>query len=216
MKKRSPKPEALAKQISASTAEDGPPGQTAGGAGTAAGRAGAPEWPDICGNFDIRIDRDGVWFYQGSPIGRLPMVKLFATVLRRDAEGAFWLVTPVEAGRIEVEDAPFVAVELQASGKGRQQVVTLRTNLDHIVTVDAAHPIRVDQDPATGEPRPYVTVRDGLEARILRSVFYHLVELGVDAPADLAATAGQVIGVWSAADFFPLGRLDDGPLGASE
>jgi hypothetical protein len=155
-----------------------------------------------CGDFDMRIARDGTWFYRGSPIGRKPLVKLFSTVLRRE-DGEFWLVTPVERGRILVDDAPFVAVEVNAVGQDRDQRLTFRTNVDDEVTVDAEHPIRVDHDPESGQPRPYVTVRHGLEARILRPVYYHLVELGAFAEIDGA----EQLGVWSAGQFFPLGRV---------
>jgi len=156
-----------------------------------------------CGDFDMRIARDGTWFYRGSPIGRKPLVKLFSTVLRRE-NGEFWLVTPVERGRILVDDAPFVAVEVDAAGDGRDRRLTFRTNVDDTVTVDAAHPIRVDHDPASGEPSPYITVRDGLEARILRPVYYHLVEMGEFAEVDGA----EQLGVWSCGRFFPLGRVE--------
>lgn len=165
----------------------------------------APDFTQLpsCGDFDMRIASDGTWFYRGSPIGRKPLVKLFSTVLRRE-NGEFWLVTPVERGRILVDDAPFVAVEVDAAGKGRDSRLTFRTNVDDIVTLDAAHPIRVDHDPASGEPRPYITVRDGLEARILRPVYYHLVEMGEFAEVDGA----EQLGVWSCGRFFPLGRID--------
>jgi hypothetical protein len=151
----------------------------------------------------MRIARDGTWFYRGSPIGRKPLVKLFSTVLRRE-NGEFWLVTPVERGRILVDDAPFVAVEVDAVGAGAERRLTFRTNVDDIVTADEAHPIRVDHDPASGAPRPYITVRDGLEALILRPVYYHLVELGEFAVLDGA----EQLGVRSCGRFFPLGRID--------
>ena len=154
-----------------------------------------------CGDFDIRIARDGTWFHQGSPIGRKRLVRLFASVLRREADGGFWLVTPVERGRVIVDDAPFVAVELAASGTGRRQTLRFRTNIDDWVEADAAHPIRVAQAPDSGEPRPYILVRDGLEALIARSVYYHLVELGVE-----REDGGEtVLGVWSKETFFSLG-----------
>jgi hypothetical protein len=158
----------------------------------------------LCGDFDMRIARDGTWFYRGSPIARKPLVKLFSTVLRREDDGDYWLVTPAERGRVQVDDAPFTAVELMASGNGQEQVLSFRTNVDDVVTVDAQHPIHVDYVTGEGEPSPYVTVRDGLEALILRSVFYHLVELG-DA---CRMEGGEVFGVWSKGDFFPLGNLD--------
>lgn len=139
---------------------------------------------DICGDLDIRIGRDGTWFYHGTPIGRKALVKLFSTVLQRDANGEYWLVTPVEKGRIEVEDVPFVAVELIVEGAGSQRLLKLRTNVDDIVAVDAEHPLRVTHESASGEPRPYVLVRDGLEARLNRPVFYELVELGEERRRD--------------------------------
>jgi hypothetical protein len=156
-----------------------------------------------CGVFDIRIDREGQWFYHGSPITRKELVKLFASVLKRDAEGRYLLETPAERGVIEVEDAPFLAVELTSTGDGRNRSLTFRTNLDEIVMADAAHPLRVEEDPATGEPKPYVLVRDRLEARLTRAVYYELVELGAE-----EQHAGEPrFGVWSAGRFFALGSL---------
>jgi hypothetical protein len=160
------------------------------------------------GHFDIRIDRSGTWHYRGSPINRKELVCLFASVLRREPDGSYVLETPVERGRIEVEDAPFVAVEMwwrdcvcpeAAAGKPRQ-CLTFRTNLDEIVTADAEHPIRVHLCPRTREPRPYVTVRPGLEAKINRAVFYELVAL-----AQPETVGGrEVLGVWSEGVFFPI------------
>ena len=148
----------------------------------------------------MRIARDGTWHYRGSPINRKPLVKLFSSVLRRETDGSYWLVTPVERGRISVEDAPFTAVELDAHGRGREQVLSFRTNLDEQVEAGAEHPIRIELDPDSGEPRPYIMVRDGLEALLLRQVFYQLVELAV--PSD---DREEVMGVWSKGRFFPLG-----------
>ncbi|HZB93376.1 MAG TPA: DUF1285 domain-containing protein [Stellaceae bacterium] len=158
--------------------------------------------PVDCGHFDITIARDGTWHYRGSPIHRLPLVRLFSTVLRREADGSFWLQTPAERGRITVEDAPFVAVELSRSGEGQQQELIFRTNIDDTVAADEAHPLRVVNDSATG-PRPYVLVRNGLEARLTRPVFYELVELGREERVGDAT----LFGVWSKGRFFPLGRL---------
>lgn len=155
----------------------------------------------FCGDFDIRIGRDGTWYYQGSPIGRKPLVKLFASVLRREADGSYWLVTPYERGRILVDDAPFVAVECDIEGEGRAQRLVFRTNLDERVTADAEHPLRVAEKEG-GEPSPYVLVRPGLEALIARSVYYQLVERAVTAP-----DSPQTLGLWSGGRFFPLGRL---------
>jgi hypothetical protein len=167
-----------------------------------AGQLGDTPLPPICGDFAMRIDRNGTWYYQGSPIGRPALVKLFSTVLRKDADGVHWLTTPVENGRIEVEDAPFVAVEMMAEGSGSSQIIRFRTNVDDIVTLDEAHPLRVSHDPANAEPRPYVHIRKGLEARILRPVYYHLVERG-EADRDDPTN----FGIWSSGRFFSLGTL---------
>ena len=170
-----------------------------------------------CGHFDIRIDRNGGWHYRNSPIGRKELVCLFASVLRREQDGSYWLETPVERGRIEVEDAPFVAVEMcwrdcvpedEAAGKPRQ-CLTFRTNLDEIVTADADHPIRVHLCPRTREPRPYVLVRPGLEAKINRAVFYELVALAQPEIVD----GREVLGVWSEGVFFPIDEVASGEVG---
>lgn len=163
---------------------------------------GGPD--ETCGDFDMRIARDGTWYYRGSPIGRKPLVRLFSTVLRRDEAGGYWLVTPVERGRILVDDAPFVAVAMEVAGEGAGRQLTFTTNLDHVVAAGSDHPIRVAIDPDTGEPSPYVLVRDGLEALIARPVFYDLVEL-----AEERGTAGTgELGVWSGGRFFTLGRME--------
>lgn len=173
----------------------------------------APRQKRDCGDFSIRIAKDGTWHYRGSPIGRKELVCLFASVLRREPDGSYWLETPVERGRIEVEDAPFVAVEMwwrdcaaeDGCGCGQpRQCLTFRTNLDEIVTADAAHPIRVQIDPRTREPRPYITIRPGLEARICRAVFYEMVALAEAERLD----GRDVLGVWSEGVFFP---IDDHP-----
>jgi hypothetical protein len=172
--------------------------------------------PGPCGEFDIRIAQDGTWFYHGSPITRKPLVKLFAGVLKRDDMGDYWLQTPIEKGRIKVDDAPFVAVELTVSGSGREQELIFRTNLDDNVTAGPEHHIRVMTDTVTKEPRPYVLVRDGLEALIARPVFYQLVDLGAEEPGveergkmrDSSPGRGLRFGVWSRSVFFPLGQLD--------
>lgn len=173
--------------------------------GTELKRLGGPE---LCGDIDIRIGRDGTWFYHGSPIGRKPLVKLFASVLQRDEDGDFYLVTPVEKARIQVDDAPFTAVEMTVSGAGQEQVLAFRTNVDEIVTAGPDRPIRVETDPETGEPSPYVLVRDGLEALIVRAVFYDLVNIGTETTVDGAA----MLGVWSGGAFFSIGALEEGAL----
>ncbi len=160
-----------------------------------------PLGPQLCGDIDMRIGRDGTWFYHGSPIGRKPLVKLFAGALHRDDDGDYWLETPVEKCRIRVDDAPFTAVEMVVDGAGRDRRIWFRTNLDEKVMVDAAHPIRVAVDVVTSEPSPYVWLRDGLEALIVRAVFYDLVELGEE-----AEIGGEtVLGVWSCGEFFIIG-----------
>jgi hypothetical protein len=160
--------------------------------------------PADCGDLDMRIARDGTWYYHNSPIGRAPLVRLFASVLRRDDDGVYWLVTPAERGRIEVEEAPFLAVELDATGTGREQELIFRTNLDEIVTAGSNHPLRVVAD-ATGEPHPYLLVRNGLEAKLARPVFYQLVDLGIEEEIG----GGKLFGVWSGNIFFRLGMLAD-------
>jgi len=172
----------------------------------AAGPRMGPE-DAVCGDLDIRIDRNGTWFYQGSPIGRKELVKLFASVLSRDEDGNYWLITPVEKGRIEVEDAPFLAVEMWADGSGHGQTLRLRTNIHDTVTVDTDHPITVTVDPETGALSPYVVVRDRIPALISRPIYYQLVELGVEEEVDRE----NLYGVWSSGTFFPLGKLDETP-----
>lgn len=161
---------------------------------------GGPPPPVLLGDLQMRIARDGTWFHQGSPIARLPLVRLFASALRLEEDGQYWLVTPAERGRIAVEDVPFVAVEVRAEGAGRDQRLIFRSNLDEEAIAGEAHPLRIATEPASGATIPYILIRDGLEARILRPVFYHLVEFGEQ--------NGEQFGVWSSGRFFPLGRLD--------
>ena len=157
-----------------------------------------------CGRIDMRIARDGRWFYHGTPIGRQEMVRLFASVLTRRSDGSYWLVTPAEEGEIAVEDAPFLAVEMAAEGEGRAARLSFRTNVDDWVPLDSLHPLRVDLD-RPGSP-PYILVREGLEARLARPVYYHLAELAVEEER----AEGRVLGIWSDRLFFPLGRADQG------
>ena len=170
---------------------------------SSASRSGRPP-PIELRDLDMRIARDGTWFYRGSPIKRLPLVKLFASVLRREGDGSFWLVTPAERGRVVVEDAPFIAVAVDKQSAGREQALIFRTNLDEIVTAGPEHPLRIETA-VDGTPAPYVLVRPGLEARLLRPVFYELVELGVE-----ETVAGDTqFGVWSGGMFFRLGDPGD-------
>jgi hypothetical protein len=142
--------------------------------------------PPFCGDLDIRIARDGRWYYMGTPIGRPAMVQLFSSVIRRDGDDYF-LVTPVEKVGIQVEDVPFVAVRLEIDGQGKEQVLRFVTNVE---------------DEVEAGPEPYVHVRANLEALIHRNVFYQLVDLAVPCEID-----GQDwLGVWSGGKFFPIGR----------
>jgi hypothetical protein len=151
----------------------------------------------------MRIARDGTWYYRGSPIGRPALVKLFAGVLRREG-GDYFLVTPAERGRIEVEDVPFLAVALEVRGSGRTQELVFRTNLDDIVVADGEHPLRFEARGSGDERIPYILVRNGLEARLARPVFYELVALGGEEPFGGEAAYG----VWSRNRFFSLGMID--------
>ena len=169
-----------------------------------AGRSLPPvdKWhPLHCGDIDIRIARDGVWFHQGTPIGRKELVRLFSTILRKDPDG-YVLVTPAEKMRIVVEDAPFVAVLMDVEGSGRAQNLSFTTNVGDVTQASSENPIRVVTDQASGEPAPYVHVRKGLEARIARAVFYQLADLAVAGEGEHAGW----LGVWSNAVFFRLGR----------
>lgn len=164
--------------------------------------------PFECGDLPFVIRRDGSWLYCGTPINRKELVCLFASVLKREACGDFFLETPAERGRIVVEDAPFIAVELEWAGVGHDQVLTFRTNVDQIVTAGADHRIRIAYDIMTCEPTPYITIRAGvgahpIEARIGRAVYYELVALAE--PCDIDGRS--VLGVWSRGCFFPLGDL---------
>jgi len=160
--------------------------------------------PGDCGDLGISIDRQGRWFYHGTPINRKEMVCLFASVMHRAPDGGYLLITPGEMGRIEVEDVPFLAVEMFACGSGRDKVISFRTNMDEMVTVDAEHPLRIETGDSTREPSPYVMVRNGLEARLTRSVYYDLVSQGWEEERG----DEKVYGLWSSGIFFPLGRLD--------
>lgn len=158
--------------------------------------------PEFCGDIDIEIRRDGTWFYNGTPIGRKRLVQLFSTVLRRDGDETF-LVTPVEKLKIKVEDAPFLAVEAVREGEGRKQILSFRTLTNDWVVAGKDNPIRVSFDKETGEPSPYILVRDNLEALINRPVFYELVELA----EHVKKGKKEILGVWSDGEFFALGTL---------
>jgi hypothetical protein len=140
--------------------------------------------PPFCGDLDMEIKRDGTWFYLGTPIGRMPLVQLFSTVLRKDDDGKTYLVTPVEKVGIRVEDAPFVAVEVDASGEGSAQVLTFRTNVGDVVEAGPDNPLRFVDEEGTDGLKPYLLVRGRLEALVARPVMYELAELGEEIDVD--------------------------------
>ncbi|MEX0345516.1 MAG: DUF1285 domain-containing protein [Rhizobiaceae bacterium] len=140
--------------------------------------------PEFRGDLDMEIKRDGTWFYKGTPIRRPALVQLFSTVLRKDADGKTYLVTPVEKVGIHVEDAPFVAVELNVSGKGDDQVMTFRTNVGDVVEAGPEHPLRFENEEETGGLKPYLLVRGRLEALAARPVMYELADHGEEIEVD--------------------------------
>jgi hypothetical protein len=167
----------------------------------AAGRRLPPveTWnPAHCGEIEIRIARDGTWFHQGAPIVRRELVRLFSTILRREAAG-YYLVTPAEKMRIQVEHAPFVAVLLDVQGSGQEQHLQFTTNVGDQVMAGADHRLRLEVG-ESGAPSPYVHIRSGMEARISRSVFYQLAEIAIAGADEFAGR----LGVWSSGVFFPL------------
>jgi hypothetical protein len=154
------------------------------------------QWnPSHCGHSAMRIARDGSWFHEGSPISRPAMVRLFSTILRREADGSYVLVTPVEKLTIEVEDAPFVALEVKSEGEGAERRLAFRLNTGDLVVAGPDHPLRLEEK-ADG-PHPYLLVREGIEALIARTVYYELAE---SALSEDAARPG----LWSDGAFFPL------------
>jgi hypothetical protein len=148
--------------------------------------------PSHCGDSEMRIARDGTWFHQGSPVGRPAMVRLFSTILRREPDGSFVLVTPVEKLDIAVEDAPFVAVELKTEGEGRERMLAFRLNTGDVVVAGPDHVLRFEGS------HPYLEVRAGLEASVVRPAYYELAEIAL-------AEGGDPHGIWSRGVFFPLG-----------
>jgi len=161
------------------------------------------QWnPPFCGDLDMRIARDGTWFYLGTPIGRPELVRLFSTILRKD-DDKYFLVTPVEKVGITVDDAPFVAVDFEAEGEGESQELVFETNVGDRMVAGPENPIRVERDADTGEPSPYVLVRDNLEALIDRKSFYRLVDIG--------AHVGGWFGLWSGGEFFRIIPSSDLP-----
>ena len=159
--------------------------------------------PPFCGDLDMRIARDGTWFYLGTPIGRPALVKLFSSIIRKDGI-SYFLVTPVEKVGITVDDAPFVAIDFDAAGAGQAQKLRFETHVGDRFVAGPEHPIRVTYD-ETGEPSPYVLVRRNLEALIDRKSFYRLVDLGVEHEVD----GVEWFGLWSGGVFFPVIRAAD-------
>lgn len=159
--------------------------------------------PPFCGDINMRITRDGTWFHEGSPIRRPAMVRLFSSILKKEG-GRHYLVTPVEKVGIEVEDCPFIVVDMEVEGQGREQVLGFVTNTGERFTLDREHTLRVDEDDRSGEPHPVVHVRSDLFALVKRSVFYRLVELAEQRQSDKR----REMGVWSSGEFFVLGRVD--------
>ncbi len=156
--------------------------------------------PPFCGDMDLVIEADGTWRHQGAPIRRPALVRLFSTVLRREADGDYCLVTPVEKLRIQVEDAPFVGIALERDGEGETQVFTITTNVGDQAPLGADHPLQMRPGPDGRDLRPYVLVRGRLEARIARSVYYELAEAAVERATD----QGPQLGLWSNGVFFSL------------
>ncbi|MCU9836314.1 DUF1285 domain-containing protein [Ruegeria sp. WL0004] len=155
--------------------------------------------PPLTGEMDMRIARNGTWYHEGTPINRSNMVRLFSSILKLE-DGQFFLVTPVEKVAITVDDAPFVAVDCDVTGDGRDQVLTFTTNVGDTTIAGPENRIRLERDPETGEPSPYVHVRAGLEALIDRKTFYRLVDQGTEHQG--------WFGVWSSGQFFPLAPAD--------
>jgi uncharacterized protein len=159
--------------------------------------------PPYCGDIGMRIRNDGVWFYQGSPIGRKPLVKLFSRVLRKDEDGRHYLVTPVEKVDVAVDDAPFLAVEMEVSGAGEGQTLTFRTNVDDVVRCGTDHRLRFVEERPGGGLKPYLRVRGRLEALVTRALYYDLVELAVP-----AQDGTDKLVVWSAGTAFPVAAAE--------
>ncbi|MHB2264076.1 DUF1285 domain-containing protein [Aliihoeflea sp. PC F10.4] len=180
-----------------------------------AGKGAAPvdKWnPEFCGDLDMEIKADGTWFYMGTPIGRMPLVQLFSSVLRKDEDGRTYLVTPVEKVGIKVEDAPFLAVEMDVSGEGGDQALTFRTNVGDVVEAGPDHAIRFVDENETGGLKPYLHVRGRLEALVARPVMYQLAEIGEEIEIDGQAmfcvrSRGEVFPVMPVAE---LNRLAEG------
>lgn len=161
--------------------------------------------PEHCGDIGLSIGADGTWFYRGSPITRKALVRLFSTILRKDADGCHYLVTPVEKIVVDVADAPFLAVEMTAEGEGEDQTLVFRTNVDDEARAGPDNPLRFAREPENAGVKPYVLVRGALEALATRAVTYELIERGVSAVVD----GVEQFGVWSGGRFFAIAPANE-------
>ena len=171
--------------------------------------------PDFCGDLDIVIKRDGTWFYLGTPIGRMPLVRLFSTVLRKDEDGRTYLVTPVEKIGITVEDAPFVAVEMNADMRDGEQVLTFRTNVGDVVEAGPENPIRYEIVDSNDGVKPYLLVRGRLEALLSRPVMHELISHGEEVEVDgrmmfALRSNGAVFAIMPSDELDRLSGMEDG------
>ena len=169
------------------------------------GRGPAPVhlWdPPFCGDIDMVVARDGTWIHEGKPIRRVALVELFASVLKIADDGEYYLVTPAEKVRIQVEDCPFVALDMDVEGEGSKQKLTFTTNIGEKVVAGEEHLLNIQVDPDSSEPHPSIHVRSGLDALINRAVFYRLVDLAVPSETE---TGRSAMGIWSSGKFFTLG-----------
>ncbi|MDI9245434.1 DUF1285 domain-containing protein [Marinobacter sp. CHS3-4] len=183
----SQKPEAIAEQIKSGTGNLSKPP--------------IENWhPELSGDIDIVVNRKGEWVYQGKPIPREAIVRLFSTILRREEDGEFYLVTPVEKWRIQVEDTPLLAHTLVSEGEGKARNLSVTTNVGEVLDIDESHPLSVGTYPDTGEPRPVIKLPHGLEARLVTSAYYDLAELVAAENPDAEAP----IGVWSHGNFYKI------------
>lgn len=183
----SKKPETIAKEVQNANVKGRPP---------------IDKWhPELSGDIDIRITRDGTWMYEGKPLGRESIARLFSTILRREDDGEYYLVTPVEKWRIQVEDTPLLAHTVNVKGEGRDQVVSVITNMGEALDIGPDHPLRVEQYPDTGEPRPVVDVFHGAEARLVTTAYYELTDYVTENPDN-----PKELGVWSQGNFYTLGH----------
>ena len=157
--------------------------------------------PPFCGDINMRIGADGLWHYMNSPIGRMPLVKLFSSILRLDDGGKYYLVTPVEKCGITVDDAPFLAIRMHVERQGKAQTIHFETQVEDEVAAGPEHPLRFADEAETGGLKPYVLVRSNLEALVSRALFYDLVALGT--------VEGEWFGVWSSGVFFSMKKAAD-------